>query len=1262
MLSQVQPSSGLQAIILHDSYYRGLRTRIDCDGHTNNLGTNGAGKTSALILIPVFYGQEPRLLMERAANKDNFVDRYLPSDQSLVVFEYLRDSGPCCAVLYRKNDNSYAYRFVTGRAEGTLFHPALEAEFQKGTPARTLLKSHLQELGIKVSNQIELVTDYRAILANDLKEMNRNGKAGRIWMPVARDYCLGSSATHMQHIESLTSVLLTHNHLLEQFKRMLIASFLENEISIATLPYNNKDQHLIRDLESLQQFQRDETSLRHILSDRDQLRQLWREILACRARIDELLADWQQRNDQLKSDIIEVTSRRQQAQAEYQRQRQTLTDDNIDCNDDLARIKRRLDKLYEDKSLWDDQNMGAKQEDLRQLGHYREQLQQARDYHQQITEGMAAEEQALRLAQADLRAQALSSKETINLESGRVKEEFHRLERKYWEHLGGLLAAKGEALNALRQAHETQAAVLLDRWHQAKLEDQTAEMPTQAEQSDMTELQADLDAAYQEQVQAHERSTAADKAVADLQRQQRELTGHHDTKRRRMMELTETDAQLRQVRYPRDNTLLAYLKGSVPDWATSIGKVIQPALLNRTDLEPVYLTDKMQRGSCYGLELNLSRLEPAAQACSEAELDEQLEQLRLEMGNLQEDMAQLELQSHRLGADLKAAQQQQTLCQSNETKAKNKVEQTRLLLDSLKNTHREAMRKRRISTKQQVEATDRARKQFEQERKQQEMVLAEQHEAIRVQAEADWQVEVGEHEEKLAQFERRRQRMDRDLQSQLQELQTNFARQCQAKGIDPETVRAAGQRLEQAAQWVKTVEGYQSMVDKYQDWLRVEWARKPEWETREGQLSKQLETLRQQLTTLQQEYATQDEKRTAQLNEYTCQQLQLDKQISQAEGLQCNMAALSEEGLLAELEPDPQRLPGNADAVLVFAQQAIKDENGLRFKLVRNVRDVVSGLERQQSKSRIYEYWQGLYQARRQTSQHNNISSGFALESVEDIATLLDVGLPQIQHSVLVTIRAIGSRIAEYYDSLEVLNRKVNGISHTLKSHFNTAHAFTFLSDINVSLASKVREFGLWGPLQTFRREWEQWYADAADQLPSTAFVQSLALVFDEMQRSRIDNDLFSLVELTISLSEYGIPKRIHTDNDLKQLGSTGTSELAIIVVFCAMTRYLCPDRRVRIHWPLDELGRLAAGNVALLFELMDKDNIVLFCAQPDPSPALSRLFAVKNQMDRTQGVRRYLAVHPSSEPNPLLAAGAPGAVTEPAASHEVTDDLEAHS
>ncbi|WP_373565941.1 ATP-binding protein [Microbulbifer okhotskensis] len=50
---------GLKKIVLHNSYIKGKVTCIECEGHTNNSGGNGAGKTSALILIPVFYGKEP---------------------------------------------------------------------------------------------------------------------------------------------------------------------------------------------------------------------------------------------------------------------------------------------------------------------------------------------------------------------------------------------------------------------------------------------------------------------------------------------------------------------------------------------------------------------------------------------------------------------------------------------------------------------------------------------------------------------------------------------------------------------------------------------------------------------------------------------------------------------------------------------------------------------------------------------------------------------------------------------------------------------------------------------------------------------------------------------------------------------------------------------------------------------------------------------------------------------------------------------------
>ncbi|MGP9492255.1 ATP-binding protein [Psychrobacter sp. AOP7-B1-24] len=128
-----------------------------------------------------------------------------------------------------------------------------------------------------------------------------------------------------------------------------------------------------------------------------------------------------------------------------------------------------------------------------------------------------------------------------------------------------------------------------------------------------------------------------------------------------------------------------------------------------------------------------------------------------------------------------------------------------------------------------------------------------------------------------------------------------------------------------------------------------------------------------------------------------------------------------------------------------------------------------------------------------------------------------------------------------------------------------------------------------------------------------------------------------SLVEMTIQITENGRQVPIKTDNDLQNASSTGLSMLAVIVVFCGMTRYLCPDDGVTIHWPLDEIGKLSGKNTVLLFDLMKQYNVTLFCAQPDASPALNRFFVNKNLLDLKKGVRQF-EIKRSSASNPLLA------------------------
>jgi hypothetical protein len=56
---------------------------------------------------------------------------------------------------------------------------------------------------------------------------------------------------------------------------------------------------------------------------------------------------------------------------------------------------------------------------------------------------------------------------------------------------------------------------------------------------------------------------------------------------------------------------------------------------------------------------------------------------------------------------------------------------------------------------------------------------------------------------------------------------------------------------------------------------------------------------------------------------------------------------------------------------------------------------------------------------------------------------------------------------------------------------------------------------------------------------------------------------------------------------EINNLGSNGLSYLPVIVIFIGMARYMYPESKVSLTWPVDEMATLVVANASLLFAIL---------------------------------------------------------------------------
>ena len=374
-MNDLHELNGLKNIYLYDSYLPNNSTKIELgEGNSNLTGANGAGKTSTLNLIPIFYGARPDRLMDRSANKLNFTDYYLPHARSMIVFEYNTPMGLCCAVFYRNQDKQ-CYRFIQGSASETVFSKS-SIEFHK---QHKTVKSLLQEIEMKgyyVSKQIDNSLDYVAVLTSDKKRLNRDFKL----RDLASIFSLSGKGHELKHIGASTQITLNKTNLLDNFKLMLVDAFLENEQMMNQRSNTLNSSSLIADVQTLREFDKEKPKLQLGIEQRHALMQTYSLLEAYRGQALNKL-------EFNNTTIAQLRYQRSQAIEHAKAGLKVIENEIIANSSNESRAKGELEGLQhslalieENEQKYKNADILKKQEEFSNLAKYKQEAEDARRY------------------------------------------------------------------------------------------------------------------------------------------------------------------------------------------------------------------------------------------------------------------------------------------------------------------------------------------------------------------------------------------------------------------------------------------------------------------------------------------------------------------------------------------------------------------------------------------------------------------------------------------------------------------------------------------------------------------------------------------------------------------------------------------------------------------------------------------------------------------------------------------------------------------
>jgi DNA repair exonuclease SbcCD ATPase subunit len=1184
----------LNRLILIDSYKPGSVQEVRLDGHTNLNGVNGAGKTTLLRLIPLFFGERPGRLVPKSRVTESFAKHYLPNESSYIIFEYRRLTQVCMAVIYASpNEEGLCYRFVDKGFEPEDFLERHSDGSLYPVSCRNLNR-HFTHRRINCSVQLTSGSDYRTIIQN---LPHKKGQEFRSL--IARySFCDGSSGRRLKNIEKIVSGMLLRSTSFADLREMLVNCIDENRESIdlnlqlETLEDWHKEYRAFHQVEA----ERDKvTELRRLQND---LAQTERDLGELRQRLQLLFEKQDFEKQGYEKTRFDCTERLHHLRKNWDDLETELKSQLATAKADREQAERQLQLLEKEHDAWQKQDMPGKQLLFARLDTIAESLQREKDNLAQLMLNVQDIELEFKRLRAEQEKGFGERKHALELQIGTIHQTLNEQKIVATE---AMQQQKDQIRESLQAELEEAAQVM------ANLQGQLGELRGRMQniQPDQTLLDS-RDSKLEQQEAVREQKNTADGELSALneqmhrlRRQIEDVLAEKETRKQEGQQIEQAISRLQQQLGADSGSLLGFLREQHPDWTRHIAKVINPELLLREDLEPTLANAD---NGFYGIDLNLDVLS-ADLAADEQKIRDLLQDYQHQIKQLQnsDQQSDRQLDDYRQQSKKLTQLQQESTLKSGQLQ--NKLGQLAGELESLKQQIVRSKQERQGElAKQTQEMESRIRQQRELS------ITLKQKREIEVSRLDTALKERIQGLERLAEEGIRSVQRDIELLAEekakaLAQLEKQRLQSLKERKIDTETLTALETRIKQLKAEHDAAEKAGQIIKQHQRWVEQEWLRYPQLQkqrtdaaARQEALQTQLEAERQRLDAARKALESGIEQHTRAINK-----------------LAGEMQAIN--SLLENLQNLPCRSAGSVDFdtshTLALLQTTFRNLSEQHKSLCREFSQLISHYKRVLARS------PGTQPARYCASMADQL--GFDAEDGEWSKVITDwyeSRHEESRHWLIMQAQMFGSLIRDYQQALDRFDRGIDSLSRSLAAHIDSNIRFEKIESIQGRLLSKVKKLGYWEQLAEFTRNYEDWRRVGESRMPDHDFADIVKQVAEQLSgKGRTETKLVELLELEIIVHENGRSKRATHAEELKQISSHGLSYLILCVFFIALVNMIRKDQKMAVIWPMDELKELHQMNIELLVDILNKNNITLLSAFPDPDPEVLGLFKNRYQI-----------------------------------------------